>query len=88
MNNEKIINLLDWLVSLDISFYIATKESDYDPGCNSHFYLKGSPERFSSEEIIKIYNNKMNNTLNKRWLSAIADYNNYNKRNYHYQKIK
>ena len=48
MNTEKF---LDWLVELDIAFYKTTKEPDYTPSGNSHFYLKGSQERFTSKDM-------------------------------------
>jgi len=87
MKDIDVENFLDWLVALDIQFFVAEKFPDYDPGCNSSFYLKGTPERFSSEEIIKIYTNKMDDDLNERWLNAVADYNNHNNKKYPYQKI-
>lgn len=64
--------LLDWLVRLDIAFYVADKVGDYDPKCNSHFYLKGSPERFSSEEIISVFENKASDEVNENWQYALA----------------
>ena len=77
MENEK---LLDWLVKLEIASYVPTKEGDYDPKCNSHFYLKGSPERFTSKDIINIFNNTANDEINEKWQYAIADNVEFNKR--------
>lgn len=75
MNN--IENFLDWLVELDIQHYKTEQFSDYKPSGNSHFYLKGSSERFSSKEMIKIFNNKSTNKLNERWNYAVADHVKY-----------
>jgi len=72
--------LLDWIVLTDISSYKITKEGDYKPDGDSHFYLKGSLDRFVSNEIIKIFANDMSDDLNERWQYAVADHNNYLKR--------
>ena len=45
----------------------------YKPSGNSHFYLKGSPERFTSMEMIKIFHNQADGELMERWNYAIAD---------------
>ena len=65
--------MLDWLVALDIQHYKTESFSDYKPSGNSHFYLKGSPERFTSMEMIKIFHNQADGELMKRWNYAIAD---------------
>ena len=65
--------LLDWLVGLDIQHYKTEKQLDYTPSSNSHFYLKHSPERFTSEEMVKIFYNNADNELMERWNHAIAD---------------
>ena len=44
--------MLDWLVELDIQHYKTLKSHDYTPSGNSHFYLKRSAERFTSEEMM------------------------------------
>ena len=75
MNNMNIENFLDWLVELDIQFYKTEKTPDYTPSGVSHFYLKRSPERFTSKEMIDIFNNKMSDDLNERWRNAVADRN-------------
>jgi len=67
------IDFLDWIVSLDLQHYVTQSFPDYTPSGSSHWYMKGSPERFSSEELVKIYNNTADNELNKRWLWAIKD---------------
>ena len=64
---------LDWIVKMDLAFYVADPLPDYDPGCNSHFYIKGSPERFSSKELIQIYTNTASKETNENWLYALAD---------------
>ena len=76
----KTEELLDWIVRLDFAHYETTKTPEYDPKCNSHFYLKGSQERFSSSEIIKIFTNKMSNNLYKRWQEALAENINFIKK--------
>lgn len=75
MNN--IENFLDWIVELDIQHYKTEQFPDYKPSRNSHFYLKGSLERFTSKEMIKIFNNKSTKKLNERWNYAVADHVKY-----------
>lgn len=75
-NTERI---LDWLVSMDMQSYKTEQFPDYKPKGVSHFYLKGSPERFTSKEIIKIFNNNAGNDLHLRWLDAVSDYSRKNK---------
>ena len=70
---ENLEKMLDWLVALDIQHYKTESFSDYKPSGNSHFYLKGSPERFTSMEMIKIFHNQADGELMKRWNYAIAD---------------
>jgi hypothetical protein len=65
--------LLDWLADLDLSHYKTESFPDYNPSGNSHFYLKGSQERFTSKEIIDIFNNRACDTVNKNWQYAIAE---------------
>ena len=64
---------LDWLVELDIQHYKTKAEPDYNPSGESHFYLLRSQERFTSKEMIEIWNNTANTELNERWNYAIAD---------------
>jgi hypothetical protein len=72
METEKVIEFLDWLVALDIQHY-ATEESDnYKPSGASHFYLKRSLERFTSQEMIDIWNDASDKELSERWKWAIA----------------
>ena len=71
--NSKVEELLDWLVALNIKHYKTEEFPDYKPSGASHFYLFGSPERFTSEEIINIYNNTASDELMKRWNFAIID---------------
>lgn len=70
---ENLEKLLDWLVGLDIQHYKTESLPNYKPNGNSHFYLKYSPERFTSLEIIKIFNNQADNELMERWNYAIID---------------
>ncbi len=65
--------ILDWIVAMDFQHYKTESFSDYTPSGSSHWYLKGSPERFTSDEIIKIHNNDMDNELNQRWNWALTD---------------
>lgn len=70
---KDVEKLLDWLVSLDVGHYKTEKSFDYTPSGESHFYLKGSPERFSSMEMIKIFHNQADNELTERWNYAVSD---------------
>ena len=70
---KNLEKMLDWLVELNIQHYKTESFPDYKPSGNSHFYLKGSPERFTSMEIIKIFYNQADNELTERWNYAIAD---------------
>ncbi len=65
--------LLDWLVELNIQFYKTESFVDYVPDGNSHFYFKGSLERFTTIEMIRIFRNQMDGNLNLRWRNAVAD---------------
>jgi hypothetical protein len=78
MDTEKF---LDWLVELDIVHYKTTKGLDYTPRGNSHFYLKGSNQRFTSKEMIDIFINKASNKTNKTWQYSIAEHNQWKKFN-------
>jgi hypothetical protein len=73
-NTEKF---LDWLVELNVQHYKTELSHDYKPSGRSHFYLKGSPERFTSMEMIKIFDNKASKKLSERWNYAIADHTQY-----------
>ncbi len=64
--------MLDWLVALNIQHYKPLKIADYNPSA-SHFYLEGSPERFTSIEMIKIYHKDADAELLKRWEYAMTD---------------
>tara|TARA_R110000803_G_scaffold194018_1_gene257020 strand:- start:23 stop:268 length:246 start_codon:yes stop_codon:yes gene_type:complete len=80
MSKEDTEKFLDWLVELDISYYKTTKEPDYIPSGNSHFYLKGSQERFTSKEMIDVFTNKASDEINENWQYAIAENNQWKKR--------
>lgn len=72
----KAINLeefLDWMVSLNMLHYPTKGGFGYTPTEKSHFYFCGSSERFSSKEIVQIWSNTANDSLNKRWLVTLAD---------------
>lgn len=66
-------DFLDWIVAMNLQFYKTTQEPDYVPSGNSHWYIKGSPERFTSAELIKIYEGKMDNELRQNWNWALID---------------
>lgn len=68
---------LDWLVELDVQHYKTESFPDYKPSGKSHFYLKGSSERFTSMDMIKIFDNKASKKLSERWNYAIADHTQY-----------
>jgi hypothetical protein len=70
---KNVNEFLDWLVDLDIRHYKTESFSDYTPSGNSHFYLPGSQERFTSEEIVLIWTNKASDELSERWLYAISE---------------
>jgi hypothetical protein len=70
---ENLEKMLDWMVELDIQQYKTEKLPDYTPSGKSHFYLKRSPERFTSMEMIKIFHNQADDKLMERWNYAIAD---------------
>lgn len=72
LKKENLEKMLDWLVELDIQHYKTESFPDYKPSGNSHFYLKGSPERFTSMEMIKIFHNQADGELMERWNYAIA----------------
>ena len=69
----KITEFLDWIVSMNFQHYKTESFPDYTPRGSSHFYLFGSPERFTSEELEKIYTGKMNDELRDRWNWALTD---------------
>jgi hypothetical protein len=64
---------LDWIVAMNFQHYKTESFPDYTPTGSSHFYLFGSPERFTSEELGKIYTGKMDDTLRERWNWALTD---------------
>ena len=88
MSKEDTEKFLDWLVELDISYYKTAKDfliesgydEDYIPSGNSHFYLKGSQERFTSKEMIDVFTNKASDKINENWQYAIAENNQWKKR--------
>ena len=65
--------MLDWIVAIDFQHYKTEKFPDYTPSGPSHWYLKGSPERFTSSELINIYNNNMDDELSEKWNWALTD---------------
>jgi len=70
---EESEELLDWLVELNVQHYVTESFVDYKPTGKSHFYLKGSQERFTSWEMIQIFIGRQSKELNSRWNNAIAD---------------
>lgn len=77
---KNVVEFLDWLVLLDIRHYKTESFPDYTPSGNSHFYLAGSQERFTSEEMTLIWRNKSNKELSERWLYATSEHVQYNKK--------
>jgi len=77
---ENVEQFLDWLVMLEIQHYKTEANDDYTPSGDSHFYLKGSQERFTSAEMISLFTCKASCDVNEKWLSATAEYIDYNKR--------
>ena len=71
--NKDIAEFLDWIVAMDLQHYETQSNTGHDE--KSHWYIKHSPERFTSEELVKIYRNRANKALNKRWLFALTDQN-------------
>ena len=65
--------MLDWIVAIDFQHYKTETFPDYTPSGPSHWYLKGSPERFTSSELINIYNNNMDEELSEKWNWALTD---------------
>lgn len=72
---DKTERLLDWIVEMKLQSYKTETFPDYTPTGKSHFYLNRSPERFTSAEIINIFNNKATDKLNDRWNYAVQDSN-------------
>jgi len=69
---EIMEEILDWIVAMDFAYYVT--KPDYKPDGSSHWYIKGSPERFTSDELIKIYNGEMDWDLRERWNWALTDW--------------
>tara|TARA_R110000868_G_scaffold133308_1_gene344865 strand:+ start:1431 stop:1643 length:213 start_codon:yes stop_codon:yes gene_type:complete len=65
--------ILDWIVAMDFAHYITDDHPVYKPSGPSHWYIKGSPERFTSDELMKIYNGEMDKGLRERWNWALTD---------------
>jgi hypothetical protein len=65
--------ILDWIVVMDFAHYVTEESPDYKPNGSSHWYIKGSPERFTSDELMKIYKGKMDKELRERWNWALTD---------------
>jgi len=69
---KNVEKFLDWLVELDVSHYKTDASPFYTPSGNSHFYLKGSSERFTSKDMIEIFTNCASDETNENWQNAIA----------------
>jgi len=69
----KVTEFLDWIVAMNFQHYKTESFPDYTPKGSSHFYLLGSPERFTSEELVEIYTNKMKDELLERWNWSLTD---------------
>jgi hypothetical protein len=68
-----VVEFLDWIVAMNFQHYKTESFPDYTPSGSSHFYILGSPERFTSEELVEIYTNKMKDELLERWNWALTD---------------
>jgi hypothetical protein len=66
---------LDWIVAMDFAHYKTEEFPDYKPSGPSHWYIKRSSERFTSEELIQIYKGETNNELREIWNWALTDRN-------------
>ena len=71
----KVVEFLDCIVAMNFQHYETESFPDYTPSGSSHFYILGSPERFTSEELVEIYTNKMKDELLDRWNWALTDKN-------------
>ena len=71
----KVVEFLDLIVAMNFQHYETESFPDYTPSGSSHFYILGSPERFTSEELVEIYTNKMKDELLDRWNWALTDKN-------------
>ena len=69
------IDFLDWIVAMDLQHYKTEKSPDYTPVGASHWYIKGSPERFTSGELLQIYEGNLDDELRGRWNWALTDKN-------------
>lgn len=69
----KVTEFLDWIVAMNFQHYKTESFPDYTPEGSSHFYLLGSPERFTSQELVDIYTNKMSDELLERWNWSLTD---------------
>ena len=74
---KKKIELLNWIADLDFKHCKIKNETESYHMLSYHFYLEGSKERFTSKEILKIFNTTTNNKLFKRWVNAQDEYLNY-----------
>ena len=68
-NDKGIAMFLDWIVAMDFQHYVTTDDSKDV----SHWYLKRSLQRFTSEELLTIYNGEMSDELRGRWNWSLAD---------------
>jgi hypothetical protein len=71
----EILEILDWIVAMDLCHYKTEESPGYKPRGPSHWFIKGSPERFTSKELINICKGTMSNRLRQRWNWALADRN-------------
>lgn len=75
---ENTEEFLDWLVWMDIQHYKTEATPAYTPSGKSHFYLKGSPERFTSKEMIDIFNHNASDELSSRWMEVVITMSEHN----------
>jgi hypothetical protein len=68
---------LDWIVAMDFAHYKTEEDKSigYVPSGASHWYIKRSSERFTSEELLQIYSGEMTHELRNRWNWSLTDRN-------------
>ena len=66
-------DILDWIDSMDFHHYGTKELPAYKTSGPSPSYTKGSPDIFTSNELMKIYNSEMDKELRKRWHWALTD---------------
>lgn len=73
MENKEHIEFLDWIVQCDFQHYITKNHPQIESTGKSHWFIAGSPERFTSEELLQIWQETADANLKERWKWAKAD---------------